>query len=133
MAFGPADIPRLSETAVDVPVLGFALFVAILAGALPSLAPAMRALAGVIAQGRLRRLLDDRPQPRWRDPDRVRGGARDDARGRRRLVLKSFARLTAVPPGFNSERILSLKVFLTPPRYRSVASEKQYIGSASLA
>jgi putative ABC transport system permease protein len=46
------------------------------------------------------------------------------------LVLKSFARLTAVPPGFNSERILSLKVFLTPPGYRTVASAKQYIGSA---
>ena len=46
------------------------------------------------------------------------------------LVLKSFARLTAVPPGFSSQRILSLKVFLTPPRYRSVASEKQYIGQA---
>ena len=49
------------------------------------------------------------------------------------LVLKSFARLTAVPPGFDPERVLSLKVFLTPPRYRSVASGKQYIGSGSPA
>jgi putative ABC transport system permease protein len=130
VAFGPADIPRLSETAVDVPVLGFALFVAILAGALPSLAPAMRALR----------------------PSSLKDGFGDySTTGRSRvgailivcevalamtlavagaLVLKSFARLTAVPPGFSSQRILSLKVFLTPPRYRSVASEKQYIGKA---
>jgi putative ABC transport system permease protein len=130
VAFGPADIPRLSETAVDVPVLGFALFVAILAGALPSLAPAMRALrASSLKDG-----FDD-----YSRTGRSRVGAilivcevalAMTLAVAGALVLKSFARLTAVPPGFNSERILSLKVFLTPPRYRSVASEKQYIGSA---
>jgi predicted permease len=46
------------------------------------------------------------------------------------LLLQSFARLTAVTPGFDTERILSLKVFLGPPRYRSVASEKQYVRAA---
>ena len=45
------------------------------------------------------------------------------------LLFKSFARLTAVRPGFDAERVLSLKVFLTPPRYRTVASGKQYIRS----
>ena len=38
------------------------------------------------------------------------------------LLFKSFARLTSVTPGFDPERVLSLKVFLTPPRYRTVAS-----------
>ena len=37
------------------------------------------------------------------------------------LLFKSFARLTAVRPGFDPERVISLKVFLTPPRYRTVA------------
>ena len=130
VAFGPADIPRLSETAVDVPVLGFALLVAILAGALPSLAPAMRALrASSLKDG-----FGD-----YSTTGRSRVGAilivcevalAMTLAVAGALVLKSFARLTAVPPGFNSERILSLKVFLTPPGYRSVASAKQYVGSA---
>jgi putative ABC transport system permease protein len=46
------------------------------------------------------------------------------------LVLKSFARLTAVAPGFDPRSVLSLKVFLGPPRYRTVSSEKQYLLSA---
>ena len=37
------------------------------------------------------------------------------------LLFKSFARLTSVTPGFDPERVLSLKVFLTPPRYVTVA------------
>jgi putative ABC transport system permease protein len=46
------------------------------------------------------------------------------------LLLKSFARLTAVAPGFDAAQVLSFKVFLGPPRYRSVASEKQYVREA---
>ena len=130
VAFGPADIPRLSETAVDAPVLGFALLVAILAGTLPSLAPAMRA-------SRASSLKDGFGD--YSTTGRSRVGAilivcevalAMTLAVAGALVLKSFARLTAVPPGFNSERILTLKVFLTPPGYRTVASAKQYIGSA---
>jgi putative ABC transport system permease protein len=130
VAFGPADIPRLNETAVDVPVLGYALLVAMLAGALPSVAPALRALRA----SSLRDGFGD-----YSTTGRSRAGAilivcevalAMTLAVAGALVLKSFARLTAVPRGFNSQRILSLKVFLTPPRYRSVASEKQYIGSA---
>lgn len=43
---------------------------------------------------------------------------------------RCFSRLTAVEPGFDPSRVLSLKVFLTPPRYRSISSEKQYLQSA---
>jgi predicted permease len=46
------------------------------------------------------------------------------------LLFKSFARLTAVGPGFDPARVLSLKVFLTPPRYRTVVSGKQYVRSS---
>ena len=45
------------------------------------------------------------------------------------LLFKSFARLTAVKPGFDADSVLSLKVFLTPPRYVTVAAGKQYIRS----
>jgi putative ABC transport system permease protein len=46
------------------------------------------------------------------------------------LLLKSYARLAAVRPGFEPAQVLSLKVFLTPPRYRTVAQSKQFIASA---
>jgi len=46
------------------------------------------------------------------------------------LLLKSFTRLTSVTPGFDADRVLSFKVFLTPPRYRTVASGKQYVRNA---
>ena len=131
VAFGPADIPRLSETAVDVPVLGFALLVAILAGRASFAGAGDARLAAV---SRSRTAFGD-----YSTTGRSRVGAilivcevalAMTLAVAGALVLKSFARLTAVPPGFNSQRILSLKVFLTPPRYRSVASEKQYIGKA---
>jgi putative ABC transport system permease protein len=133
VAFGPADVPRLDETTVDVPVLVFTFVVAMLAGALPALVPAIRAAressasalkdgfggyaaaAGarsgtllIVGEIALAMMLA------------VAGG----------LLLKSFARLTSVEPGFDPSRVLTLKVFLTPPRYRSVASEKPFIRAA---
>ena len=133
VAFGPADVPRLDETAVDAVVLGFTFLVAMLAGAMPALAPMLRAL-------------------RMSSPVALKdgfGGYTSTGSGRTgavlivcevalamtlavagALLLKSFARLTAVEPGFDPSRVLSLKVFLTPPRYRSISSEKQYIQSA---
>jgi putative ABC transport system permease protein len=133
VGFGPADVPRLDETAVDGAVLGFTLLVAMLAGAMPALAPTLRALhiSSPLA------LKDGF------------GGYTTTGRGTTgavlivcevalamtlavagALLLKSFSRLTAVAPGFDPERVLSLKVFLTAPRYRSVSSEKQYIQGA---
>ena len=133
VAFGPADVPRLDETIVDVPVLVFAFIVATLAGALPALVPAVRAASDSSASA----LKDGFSGYAAAAGSRsgailivgeislamtlaVAGG----------LLLKSFARLTAVEPGFDPSRVLSLKVFLTPPRYRTVASEKQFIRAA---
>jgi predicted permease len=132
VAYGPTDLPRLDETAVDVPVLVFTLLVSLAAGALPAIAPAMRALressaaalkdgsGGVAtAHGRGGALLVV-VEIALAMTLAVAGG----------LLLKSFARLNAIDPGFDPSRVLSLKVFLTPPRYRSVASEKQFISAA---
>jgi predicted permease len=44
VAFGPASVPRLDETVVDAAVLAFTLVAAMLAGALPALASAVRML-----------------------------------------------------------------------------------------
>ncbi len=133
VAFGPSDVPRLDETTVDVAVLAYTLAVALLAGALPTVAPAIRACRTSSAAAL---------------KDGV-GGYSAGSRGRSgavlivsevalamtlavagALVLKSFARLTAVAPGFDPQGVLSLKVFLGPPRYPTVSSEKQYLLSA---
>jgi putative ABC transport system permease protein len=133
VSLGPTNVPRLDETAVDATVLGFTFVVALLAGIVPGMAPVFRALHAS-------------------SPMALKDGAGGYTTTGRAgtgaalivcevalamtlavagaLVLKSFARLTAVAPGFDPDRVLTLKVFLTPPRYRSVMSEKQYIGSA---
>ena len=132
VAYGPSDVPRLDETAVDIPVLGFTLMVSLAAGALPAIAPAVRAL---------------RESSALALKEAVGGIATAHGRGGALLVvveialamtlavaggllLKSFARLSAVDPGFDRSRVLSLKVFLSPPRYRSVSEGKQFIRGA---
>jgi putative ABC transport system permease protein len=42
VAFGPSDVPRLDETVVDAAVLAVTVVIALLAGAIPALAPAVR-------------------------------------------------------------------------------------------
>jgi putative ABC transport system permease protein len=130
VGFGPAGVPRLDETAVDLPVLAFAFLVAMLAGALPALAPAVRMLrrashaaltSGVAACSPIDRSIAGAGlivcEVALAMTLAVAGA----------LLFKSFARLTAVKPGFDADSVLSLKVFLTPPRYRTVASGKQYM------
>ena len=129
VAFGPADVPRLDETTMDLPVLAFTVVLSLAAGALPAIAPAVRVLrescASALKEG-------------------FGGVATAHGRGGALLVvveialamtlaiaggllLKSFARVSAVDPGFDPSRVLTLKVFLTPPRYRSIESEKQFV------
>jgi len=133
VAFGPADVPRLDETAVDLPVLLVTLLLALAAGALPAAVPAVRmlrrsshaALTGGVSA--------------YSPADRSTAGAAlvvvevalaTTLAVGGTLLFKSFARLTAVQPGFDAGGVLSLKVFLTPPRYLTVASGKQYIRAA---
>ena len=133
VAFGPPGVPRLDETVVDGAVLTFTFAVAMLAGVLPALAPALR-LRRIATHSALK--------------DGI-GGYSGASRGRSgaalivgevalamtlavagALLFKSFARLTSVATGFDPEHVLSAKVFLTPPRYRTVAAGKQYIRMA---
>ena len=132
IAFGPTDVPRLDESTVDGAVLGFTLAVAMLAGALPALAPALRAVR-VSTHSAMKTGLGGYSAASGS------GGAflivcevalAMTLAVAGTLVFKSFSRLVSVRPGFDSDRVLSLKVFLTPPRYRTVASGKQYIRSA---
>ena len=133
VAFGPADVPRLDETTVDGPVLAFTVLVAMLAGALPALAPAVRALR-LSSHAAMK---DGIGAYSAASPGRAGAVlivaevavAMTLAVGAA-LLFKSFARLTAVAPGFEPSQAISFKVFLTPPRYRSAADGKRYITNA---
>ena len=131
VSFGTTDVPRLDETAVDAAVLGFTCVLAVLAGLIPGLAVVLRELRASSHAA----LKDGFGSYTTTGRDGI-GAAlivcevalSMTLAVAGALVLKSFTRLTAVAPGFDPDGVLTAKVFLGPPRYRSVASEKQYIG-----
>jgi len=123
VATAPASIPRLTDARIDGRVLAFTAVVAVLTGLLFGLAPARHAgraeLAGVLNEG-------------------GRGGTAGSRRQRLRrglvvgqialalvlvtgagLLLRSFLRLHAVDPGFDSGHLLTARIELPPLRYRT--------------
>ena len=123
IALNPANLPRAEEIGIDAPVMAFTLFVSLLTGLLFGLAPAVHAstadLHGMLKEG-------------------GRGSAGDrGGQGLRRmlvvaevalaltlltgagLLVKSFARLEGVDPGFDPDRLLTFNLALPPARYPS--------------
>jgi putative ABC transport system permease protein len=115
VALGPNQIPRLDEIGLDVRVLSFALAVSLVSGLLVGLAPALQAAGADPADG-LRQ-------------GAQRGGAVPGSRLRRTLVLsqliatfvllvgatlliRSFATLLDVDPGFQPERLFTFQLEL---------------------
>jgi putative ABC transport system permease protein len=116
---GATSIPRASEVALDSTVLGFAVLVTVLTGLLFSVAPAWHAARGTLSSA-LRE-----------------GGRSSSGRGRRvrsalliaevalsivllvsaALLLRSFARLSSVDPGFRAENVLAFSVALPQSSY----------------
>ena len=116
---GPRNIPRLNEAALDLPVLGFTLAVALLTGLILGLVPAWQ-------------------QARLKLNATLKDGARM-ARGRALrlrqllvvneialalllligagLMLKSYVRLQQVAPGFDPQRALTTEINLPPAKY----------------
>jgi predicted permease len=121
VSIAPHDVPRLSQTSIDLPVLGMTLFVAVVAGCLSGLLPAF-------AQGGagLQRTLTD-------SLSRTSGG-RSRARSRRMLVvtelalavvlvsgagllMRSFWQLQRVNPGFSTDGVVKAEYQLPATRY----------------
>lgn len=115
-ALSPADLPRLAEVSVNLPVLTFTCVIATLTGMLFGLVPALRASKTNLTQA-------------------LKDGSRSLAGGSQRLrsaivvaeialslallagaglLLRSFLKLTEVDPGFDPHNILTVKV--NPPR-----------------
>ena len=129
----PGNIPRLDELGIDFRVLGFTFAIAILTGILFGLAPALRAshveLAGNLKAGGKASLS---------------GGLRlrhDKLRGAlviaelaislpllvgAGLLVRSFVRLESVPPGFNPQGVVSMRVGVYGPEFKDATTRVQF-------
>lgn len=132
MALAPASLPRLAEVRPDATVLGVTLAIGIAAGVLIGLVPAWTA---------------SRPDLRDALHDGGRGAAGASTAGRRArsflivsevalavvlsvgagLLLRSFASLLAVDPGFRPEGLLTMQIEL-PARVSTPEARLAYYG-----
>jgi putative ABC transport system permease protein len=129
VAASPSDLPRLEGVRMDAGVIGFAALVTLLTGLLFGLVPALQARAAGLAAA-------------LRDGDRS-GSSGKLARTRRLLVtaevalalmllvgagllVRSFAALQAVDPGFATERVLSFRASAPASRYAEPAHVRQF-------
>jgi putative ABC transport system permease protein len=118
--FKPAGVPRLDNVTVDAPVILFTIAIALVTGILFGLVPAFAAT----------RELSDALKEGGRGAVTVRSGAR--VRGSlivaelalavmllagAGLLMRSFARLESVDPGFNPEQTLTFELTLPGVRY----------------
>ena len=117
----PEEVPVARALSLDLRVLGFTLLVALVTGALAGLTPAFQMTRPDLAES-------------LRDGTRAGSGTSRGGRTRGALVvletavavllvvgagllIRSFARLTAVDPGFRTEGVLSLQVLLPEAKY----------------
>ena len=127
MSFKPENLPRLSEIGVDGKVLGFTLGISVLTGLIFGLVPAWAASRGRVG-------------------DALKEGGRSATAGSARqrlrsafvvaelavalvllvgagLLIKTFWKLRAVEPGFNPDRLITMRVELPETRYKDVAPQ----------
>ena len=130
----PTDIPRISEIAIDPPVLLFTAGAIVLSAVLFGLAPARQALRGDVA-------------PALRDSGRTVTADRGGRRLRATLVVaeiamaiplvaaggllvRSFGRVLDVDPGFRPDGLVAMNVFLVGPKYMKIPDQKAYVSAA---
>ena len=121
VALSPSDLVNLDRVSINLPVLGFTLLVSLLTGILFGLAPAFEATRLNLSES-------------LKDGDK---GGSGGTRSRRLrsvfviaevalalvllasagLMLKSFLRLQTVNPGFETERLLTMRVVLPGRKY----------------
>ncbi|MDQ6886219.1 MAG: ABC transporter permease [Gemmatimonadota bacterium] len=132
VAMAPASVPRIAEVGIDARVLAFTAAVAVATAILFGLAPALHATRGELH-------------------DSLKSGARGGSAGAPRLRLRrmlaigeiavslvlvigacllvqSFARLRNVNPGFDPERVLTMRVSLAPARYPGGREVRAFYG-----
>ena len=126
----PRELPRVANVALSWPVAAWAAL----------------AMVTVIGAGALAPLLSlGRRAPAVAGGDRIAGPARN--RAHRLLVsvqiagafalvvatgllMRSFAHVLDVDPGFNPDRVVKFRVFLTPPTYRTIEQQIDFVTRA---
>jgi putative ABC transport system permease protein len=119
--FGPSNLPRLEEVTIDWRVLVFTLAVSILTGIIFGLAPALssvRSDLNSILKTSGRGTTGSRSRARWRNALVISeiascvvllAGAG--------LLIRSFAKLESVSPGFRPDHVLTMQIALPETRY----------------
>lgn len=134
IAAAPAGTPRLESVAIDLRVLLFALGLAALTAALFGLLPALH-----VSQLRPHESLKATERSLVSGGALRCGGVLTAAEVALSLVLllggalllKSLVRLNAVPLGYETERVLALKIILPPSRYPDAPSRLRFFESLS--
>jgi putative ABC transport system permease protein len=112
-------LPRVTEISIDLTVLGFALGVSLLTGIVFGLAPAWQAASAALVDVLKDGGRSHSPIGRWMRTSLLVAevalsmvllvGAA--------LLLRSFANVTGIDPGFRPEGVLTFRVSLPQPRY----------------
>ncbi len=130
----PGNIPRLEAIHIDGAVLAFTAAISLVTGLLFGLAPAFSAIR-----------VDLNTTLKTGGRSGQDGGGLHLTRGRLRgllvvvelalslmlligagLLIRSFVRLGAVPPGFNPDSVLTMQVVVNGPRYRQPGTMRQF-------
>jgi predicted permease len=130
MTLTPADLPRIANTSIDTAVLGFTFAVSLLTGIVFGLVPALSAtLFGVSAK--------------LKEDARTTAGGASGHRLRKFLVvseialalvllisaglmIRSFALLHRIDPGFRADNLLTMRLQLPEARYREQTKQRQF-------
>ncbi len=127
---GPS-VPRLSETTLDLNVLAFAMAVAGTSALLFGIGPAIS-----LCRTRVQDVLKDGARTASASPRALMMGRLMMTMQvsltvvllvGAGLLLKSVARLTAYPPGFSPEQILTLRVDIRGQQYRDEPTRRNYV------
>ena len=125
-AFGPANLPRLNEIGIDVPVLGFTFLITFLTAIIFGLAPALRASRIDLNEA-------------LKEGGRTAGGSGGGGRGSRHLtskllvisevalslvlllgaglLIRSYQRIGNARLGFDAQNVLAMRLSLPAARY----------------
>jgi predicted permease len=130
----PGNIPRLDQIGINPSVLAFTMFISILTGIFFGLAPALR-----VARVDLNASLKSGGRS-----SQIDGGFNVARHGLRSLLvvtelaislvlligagllIRSFGRLLSVPPGFNPDHVISMRMAVAGAKYRESQSTLQF-------
>ena len=130
-AYGAGELPRLDEVQIDFAVLTFTVVVSILTAIIFSLLPALKAsrpdINDVLKAG-AKTATSTGSSQLWRDSLVV----AEVALGLVLLIgaglmMRSFASLTNVHPGFDPNNVLTARITLSGPAYEDTEASRRYV------